>query len=102
MGDCPAAMTIERIDNNGHYSCGRCPECIANGWPMNCKWATRIEQARNKRSNHIITVNGESKTLVEWSSVSGLKRETIAMRLKRGHTAEYAVLTPARPLRQKA
>lgn len=41
--------SIERIDNNGHYSCGKCHECFNHNLPANCKWATITEQNNNRR-----------------------------------------------------
>jgi AP2 domain len=49
MAPRPKGMSLDRKDNNGNYSCGKCDECKANGWPMNCRWATKFEQALNKR-----------------------------------------------------
>ncbi len=48
-------LTIERIDNNGNY------------YPENCEWIEKGKQSNNRRSNHLLTAFGETKTMMDWS-----------------------------------
>ena len=41
MGERPLGLTIDRIDNNGHYE------------PGNCRWATRSVQQKNRSPNAV-------------------------------------------------
>lgn len=84
-------LTIDRIDVNGGYS------------PRNCRWADRKVQAANRTSAHLITVDGMTKSLLEWSRFTGVNWGTILTRLRQlGWSEKEAVYTPARPLRKSA
>lgn len=63
--------TIDRIDNNKGY----CPE--------NCRWVSVKVQANNKRTNHFITHNGETKTIAQWSEEIGVNYGTLQSRVTR-------------------
>lgn len=53
-------LTIDRINNNKDYS------------PDNCRWATWIEQAKNRRCNHLVTYEGETHNLKEWAKIKNI------------------------------
>lgn len=59
--------------------------------PGNVVWATRKAQARNKRSNRLLTKDGTTLCLAEWAERLGLKSETIRSRLRMGWTEERAL-----------
>lgn len=98
IGERPAVgMSIDRIDNEGHYSCGRCEECRANGWPMNVRWATQAAQMRNTRVNRLLTCGGVTKPLKDWAELAGVTPMLLTQRLDvLGWDAERAVTTPPR------
>lgn len=82
MGERPSGYTLERVDNNGNY----CPD--------NCRWATRLEQANNKRDNHKVTIDGVELTIAQWARKLGVTSELIRNRLYRGWTERDAILMP--------
>lgn len=82
MGRKPSVdHSLDRIDPDGDYS------------PENCRWATRQEQARNKRSTVRLTVEGTTLTIPEWSRLTHLSESTIRTRLRNGWSDERAVRT---------
>ena len=91
MGDSPEGATLDRIDVNGHYSCGKCDDCAARGLAANCRWATPKEQARNTRFNVVISAHGSSVTVAEWSERTGIAESAIRARVHRGIMGEDAV-----------
>lgn len=96
MGDAPPGHSIDRMDYNGHYSCGKCFECLRNGWPSNCRWATNVQQQRNRSTNRVLTFNGVSRCVAEWADEIGMSRATLFDRLNSGWSVDRALTTPAR------
>ncbi len=84
MGPRPnAEFTIERIDNEKGYG------------PDNCKWATRLEQSNNRRTNRKITFGGRTLTLTEWAKEIGIYSSSLAKRLDKGWPLAKALEEPA-------
>ena len=72
--------TIDRIDNNKDYS------------KENCRWATMIEQERNRRNTPRFRLGDTNMTLQEWSEKLRIPYHTIYMRMwKKGKTFEEAI-----------
>lgn len=63
--------SLDRIDNNGDYE------------PGNCRWVPFRHQMKNRRSNHSITHNGETKCLAEWCRITGFDPKALKYRLAR-------------------
>jgi orotate phosphoribosyltransferase-like protein len=72
-------LTIDRIDNNGHY----CKE--------NCRWVSLSQQALNRRTARFLTYKGKTKNLKTWADEIGISWSTLGARLDDGWTVEKAL-----------
>lgn len=80
------SLTLDRFpDEKGHYS------------PTNFRWATYQQQSENKKNTIYLIIDGERKTLMDWSRVSGVSARLIRFRIKtmKWNDIKMAVFKPS-------
>lgn len=85
-------MSVDRLDNDGHYE------------PGNVAWSDRSQQQRNTRRtrrHRLLTHNGKTMSVREWSEFTGLIPQIISTRLRNGWSVADA-LSPRRYAKTRA
>jgi hypothetical protein len=76
-------LTLDRINGDGNYE------------PNNCRWVSMKVQNNNKKNNHFITINGETKTITQWSEEYNLEKGVLQKRIRSGWE-ESELLKPSK------
>ena len=74
-------LTIDRIDVNGNYE------------PSNCRWVPFKEQTLNRTDNAYLTHDGVTRTIKEWSRITGVKPTTLYARFHKGWSPDKILST---------
>lgn len=90
MGEAPAGMQLDRVDNSSGYS------------PENCRWATPRQNSNNKRSNHFLEFEDQRLTLAQWSRTLGIPRDTLSNRIRSGWNVANVLTKPVRQMKNNA
>ena len=84
MGPRPDNKTLDRKDNEKHYT------------PNNCRWVSNLKQQRNKSNNVLLEYRGKLKSVSEWANIFNMNVSTLRERLKKGMPVNSALTTPVR------
>jgi hypothetical protein len=84
LGPRPDGHSLDRINNDLGYQ------------PGNLRWASQKTQCNNTRRNILITHDGCTQTLKEWSRETGIHYETLRARIRQGLTPETGLFNHVR------
>lgn len=78
--------TLDRLNSDGNYE------------PNNCRWATKLSQARNTRTALSIPYNGKLYRVAEIASIFGRPLPTIYARIQKGIPLDKPYRKPRLPV----